>query len=153
MKLTTLCYIRNNDQVLMLHRTKKETDLNKDKWIGVGGKLEKHESPDDCIYREVKEETGLLLQDYQSRGVITFILPKWEDEICFLYLSDHFQGNITQCDEGELEWIDIDKIKDLNLWEGDRAFLDELLTTNNFINLKLIYDENDELIEVIDYQK
>ena len=137
----------------MLHRTKKETDLNKYKWIGVGGKLEQHESPDDCIYREVKEETGLLLQDYQLRGVITFILPKWEDEICFLYLSDHFQGNITQCDEGELAWIDIDKIKDLNLWEGDRAFLDELLTTNNFINLKLIYDENDDLIEVIDYQK
>ena len=79
MKLTTLCYIRNNDQVLMLHRTKKETDLNKDKWIGVGGKLEQHESPDDCIYREVKEETGLLLQDYQLRGVITLILPKWED--------------------------------------------------------------------------
>lgn len=153
MKLTTLCYIRNNDQVLMLHRTKKEADLNKDKWIGVGGKLEQHESPDDCIYREVKEETGLLLQDYQLRGIITFILPKWEDEICFLYLSDHFQGNITQCDEGDLAWIDIDKIKDLNLWEGDRAFLDELLTTNNFINLKLIYDENDYLIEVIDYQK
>ena len=81
MKLTTLCYIKKDDQVLMLHRTKKEVDENKNKWIGVGGKLEIHESPDDCIIREVKEETGLTITDYQLRGVITFILPKWEDEI------------------------------------------------------------------------
>ena len=147
MILSTLCYIEKDNQVLMLHRTKKSIDPNGGKWIGVGGKLEQNESPDECIIREVYEETGLHIQP-QLRGVLTFILPKWENEITFLYTSNNFEGTLKECNEGHLQWIDKDKVLDLNLWEGDKHFLPKLLETNDFFTMKLVYDKEDQLLEV-----
>ena len=147
MILSTLCYIEKDNQVLMLHRTKKSIDPNGGKWIGVGGKLEQNESPDECIIREVYEETGLHIQP-QLRGILTFILPKWENEITFLYTSNNFEGILKECNEGQLHWIDKDKVLDLNLWEGDKHFLPKLLETNDFFTMKLVYDKDDQLLEV-----
>ena len=147
MKLTTLCYIEKDNKVLLLYRNKKENDLNEGKWIGVGGKLEQNESPDECIIREVYEETGLHIQP-QLRGILTFILPKWENELTFLYTSNHFEGTIKECNEGQLHWIDKDKVIDLNLWEGDKHFLPKLLETNDFFTMKVVYDKEDQLLEV-----
>ena len=149
MILSTLCYIEKDNQILMLHRTKKQKDANGGKWIGVGGKLEVNESPDECIIREVFEETGLQLHKPQLRAVLTFILPKWENEITFLYTATDFTGTIKECNEGELQWIPKDKIFDLNLWEGDRYFLEPLLHSDTFFTAKLIYDNNDNLVKVI----
>lgn len=147
MILSTLCYIEKDTQILMLHRTKKSIDPNGGKWIGVGGKLEQNESPDDCIIREVYEETGLHIQP-QLRGILTFILPKWENELTFLYTSNNFEGTLKECNEGQLHWIDKDKVLDLNLWEGDKHFLPKLLETNDFFTMKLVYDKEDQLLEV-----
>lgn len=147
MILSTLCYIEKDSQVLMLHRTKKSIDPNGGKWIGVGGKLEQNESPDECIIREVYEETGLHIQP-QLRGILTFILPKWENELTFLYTSNNFEGTLKECNEGQLHWIDKDKVLDLNLWEGDKHFLPKLLETNDFFTMKLVYDKEDQLLEV-----
>ena len=147
MILSTLCYIEKDNQVLMLHRTKKSIDPNGGKWIGVGGKLEQNESPDECIIREVYEETGLHIQP-QLRGILTFILPKWENELTFLYTSNNFEGTLKECNEGQLHWIDKDKVLDLNLWEGDKHFLPKLLETNDFFTMKLVYDKEDQLLEV-----
>lgn len=147
MIFSTLCYIEKDNQVLMLHRIKKSIDPNGGKWIGVGGKLEQNESPDECIIREVYEETGLHIQP-QLRGILTFILPKWENELTFLYTSNHFEGTIKECNEGQLHWIDKDKVIDLNLWEGDKHFLPKLLETNDFFTMKLVYDKEDQLLEV-----
>ena len=148
MELTTLCYIRKNDHTLMLHRIKKNEDPNKGKWIGVGGHLEENESPEECIIREIREETGLKANKVSLKGILTFILPKWGNELTFLYVCDDFEGEITECDEGELKWIGNDKIKDLPLWEGDRYFL-ERLDEKDLFELKLIYDDQDNLIRVI----
>lgn len=146
MKITTLCYIKNDDKVLFLLRNKKENDLNANKYIGVGGKLEEHESPKEGIIREIKEETGLITNDVSLKGIITFILPKWEDELCFVYICDNYQGNIHKCDEGDLIWIKKEEISKLDLWEGDRIFLPYLLKDDEKIFiLKLEYDENDKL--------
>ena len=147
MILSTLCYIEKNSQILLLHRTKKSIDPNGGKWIGVGGKLEQNESPDECIIREVYEETGLHIQP-QLRGILTFILPKWENELTFLYTSYNFEGTLKECNEGQLHWIDKDKVLDLNLWEGDKHFLPKLLETNDFFTMKLVYDKDDQLLEV-----
>ena len=147
MILSTLCYIEKDNQILMLHRTKKSIDPNGGKWIGVGGKLEQNESPDECIIREVYEETGLHIQP-QLRGTLTFILPKWENELTFLYTSNNFEGTLKECNEGQLHWIDKDKVLDLNLWEGDKHFLPKLLETNDFFTMKLVYDKEDQLLEV-----
>ena len=147
MILSTLCYIEKNSQILLLHRTKKSIDPNGGKWIGVGGKLEQNESPDECIIREVYEETGLHIQP-QLRGILTFILPKWENELTFLYTSNNFEGTLKECNEGQLHWIDKDKVLDLNLWEGDKHFLPKLLETNDFFTMKLVYDKDDQLLEV-----
>ena len=144
MIFSTLCYIEKDNQVLMLHRIKKSIDPNGGKWIGVGGKLEQNESPDECIIREVYEETGLHIQP-QLRGILTFILPKWENELTFLYTSNHFEGTLKECNEGQLHWIDKDKVIDLNLWEGDKHFLPKLLETNDFFTMKLVYDKEDQL--------
>lgn len=141
MKLTTLCYIERANHYLMLHRVKKTVDENKDKWIGIGGKFEEGESPEECLLRETKEETGLTLTSWRLRGVITFIIPPWETEYTFLYTADEYEGEISDCSEGTLEWVQKDRIEELNLWEGDKIFFDLLNENRPFFSLKLIYDE------------
>ena len=143
MKLTTLCYIEKDDKYLMLHRISKENDINAGKWIGVGGKLEADESPEDCLLREVKEETGLELLSWEFKGVITFVSDIYETEYMFLYKSCEYTGELAACDEGELAFIQKDRISELNLWEGDRIFL-KLMEEKEFFSLKLTY-EGDEL--------
>lgn len=139
MKLTTLCYIENDNKYLMLYRNAKKNDPNEGKWIGVGGHFEENESPDECLLREVKEETGLTLTNYTLRGIITFVSDTWDNELMFLYTADGFSGELSSCNEGELSWVDKDKIMDLCLWEGDKNFLRKLINNEPFFNLKLIY--------------
>ncbi len=122
MKNTTLCYIERDGQYLMLHRNKKENDLNHDKWIGVGGRFEKDESPDECLLREVREETGFTLDRWRFRGVVTFISNEWETEYMYLFTADRFHGTMIDCDEGVLEWVDKEKVSQLPVWEGDKLF-------------------------------
>jgi len=146
-KNTTLCYIESNGRYLMLHRTKKEHDENKDKWIGIGGKLEEGESPEDAAIREAFEETGLELKNPQYRGIVTFVSGKWGTEYMHLFTCDNFSGKIKEdCDEGELLWIDKNKLLSYNLWEGDKIFLNLIKDEGTpFFSLKLCYDENDVL--------
>lgn len=146
--LTTLCYIEKENKYLMMHRIKKENDINKDKWVGIGGHFEKDESPEECLLREVKEETGLTLTGYRQRGVITFISDKWQTEYMFLYTSDGFEGNISDCSEGTLEWIDKDKVFSLPIWEGDKIFFRLLRDNHPHFSLKLKY-EGDTLTEAV----
>ncbi len=146
MKNTTLCYIEQDGAYLMLHRNKKEHDINKDKWIGVGGKFEDEETPDECLLREVKEETGLSLADYRLRGVITFLSNEYEGEYMYLYTASSFTGEIIPCDEGELVWVRKEEVIDLPTWEGDRLFLNALLEDREFFTMKLRY-EGDKLVE------
>lgn len=146
MRNTTLCYIQKDDKYLMLHRVKKENDLNHDKWIGVGGKFEKDETPEECVLRETYEETGLTLKEYSLRSVITFISDEWETEYMYLFTASEFEGEIKECDEGCLCWVPIDKILELNLWEGDKIFLKLMNTYDGFFTLKLRY-EGDVLVE------
>ena len=141
---TTLCYISRGSEYLMLHRVKKQNDVNRDKWIGIGGKFEPDESPDECLLREVKEETGLTLTSWRYRGIVTFVNTVCESEYMHLFTSDDYEGEIKQCDEGVLEWIDRKRLYDLTLWEGDRIFLKLLETDEPFFSLKLCYD-GDEL--------
>ncbi|WP_443599403.1 NUDIX hydrolase [Agathobacter sp.] len=146
MKLTTLCYIEQDDKYLMLHRVKKENDLNHDKWIGVGGKFETDETPEECLLREVKEETGLTLLQYQARGILTFISNEWETEYIHLYTATEFEGELTDCDEGELVWVPKNEIEKLHLWEGDKRFLRLLSEDTNYFSMKLRY-EGEKLAE------
>lgn len=139
MKLTTLCYIEKENQYLMLHRTSKENDPNQDKWIGVGGKFEEGESPEECMLREVKEETGLELIQYQYRGLITFSSDQWETEYMHVFTADKFKGELTECKEGKLEWVNKEEIYQKNLWEGDRIFLPIIMRKSSFFTLKLEY--------------
>ena len=148
MNFTTLCYIEKENKYLMLHRTSKKKDGNKDKWIGVGGHFEKGESPEECLLREVKEETGLELTSYQFRGIVTFISDEWPDEYMCLYTADRYTGNIGNCDEGELVWVEKEKIMDLNIWEGDKIFLKLLMENQPFFSLKLEY-KGDKLINTV----
>lgn len=145
-KLSTLCYIERDDQYLMLHRTVKEHDVNKDKWIGVGGHFEKDESPEECLLREVWEETGYTLTSYRFRGIVTFVSGNGVTEYMSLFTADACEGEPVPCDEGELEWVDIQDIGKLNLWEGDRIFLRLLAEDAPFFSLKLVYDGQDHLI-------
>lgn len=140
MILSTLCYIEKDGKYLMLHRTKKKNDINKDKWIGVGGKFEPEESPEECIVREVKEETGLNLKTYKLRGVITYIATNWETEYTYVFTSNEFTGDIIECNEGDLEWVNKDEITNLKLWEGDKIFLEELQKDVGFFTIKFEYD-------------
>lgn len=147
MKMTTLCYIENNDCYLMLHRTKKEKDVNKDKWIGVGGHAEGNETPQECLLREVKEETGLLLTSYKFRGLITFISDEYEAEMMCLFTADGYTGELITCDEGELEWVKKSDVPQLPTWEGDAQFLKLLLEDEKrFFAMKLRY-EGERLVE------
>ena len=142
---TTLCYLRKDNKYLMLHRTKKENDLNHDKWVGVGGKFEPNESPDECLRREVLEETGLTLTDYRCRGVVTFVSDQWEGEYMYLYTADGFEGTMRECDEGTLEWVDMDEVESLPLWVGDKIFFRLLRSDGPWFSLKLCY-EGDTLV-------
>jgi len=139
MKNTTLCYIETDDAYLMLHRVKKVNDENHDKWIGVGGKFEAGESPEDCLLREVKEETGLTLTDYRYRGLVTFVSDEWGTEYMHLFTATGFEGEQHLCDEGELEWIEKKRLLELTLWEGDKIFLRLLEEERPFFSLKLVY--------------
>lgn len=148
MKNTTLCYIQREGQYLMLHRVKKKNDVNQDKWVGIGGKFEDKESPEDCLLREVKEETGLTLTRYAYRGLVTFVSDRWETEYMHLFTADEFEGEIGPCDEGDLEWVDKDKVKDLPIWAGDKIFLDLLTKEVPFFSLKLAY-EGETLVQAV----
>lgn len=144
MEFTTLCYIEKDDAYLMLHRTVKENDVNKDKWIGVGGHFEANESPEECLLREVREETGLTLLSWQFRGLITFTFSKEQGaqeltEYMCLFTADNWEGELSPCDEGELLWVKKTELWNLNLWEGDRIFLKLLSEGEPFFSLKLEY--------------
>ena len=138
---TTLCYITRGDQVLMLHRIKKENDINKDKWIGVGGKFLEGETPDECLLRETKEETGLTLTDYKLRGIVTFLTEDpTQGEYMYLFTASGFTGEPMDCDEGDLQWVDRHFLNELPKWEGDQIFLDLLWQDAPFFLLKLRYE-------------
>ena len=142
---STLIYVERGDEYLMLHRTKKENDLNHDKWIGIGGKFEENESPEDCMLREAREETGLTLTNWRYRGIVTFISDTWETEYMHLFTADGWTGSLRECDEGDLEWIKKSELLALKLWEGDKIFLRLLDTDEPFFSLKLKY-EGDTLV-------
>jgi len=137
---TTLCYIEQDGKYLLLHRVKKKNDINKDKWIGIGGKFEEKESPEDCIMRETLEETGLTLVDPQYRGIVTFISDGMaETEFMHLFTADQFEGTLKECDEGNLEWVEKERVKELPHWDGDLIFLSLLERRVPFFSLKLTY--------------
>ena len=139
---STLCYLERGDAYLMLHRVKKEHDANRDKWIGIGGKFEDKESPEDCLLREAKEETGLTLTSWKFRGIVTFVSDVWGTEYMCLYTADDYEGTLCDCNEGVLKWVDKNEIFNLNLWEGDRIFLRLLQENHPFFSLKLVYEGN-----------
>lgn len=140
MRLTTLCYIEKDGAYLMLHRTKKENDQSHDKWLGVGGKFEDGESPEECMLREVFEETGLTLTEYAFRGIVTFVSDRWETEYMHLFTASEYVGEPGACSEGVLEWVPKEKVMDLNLWEGDRLFFKRLNESRKFFSLKVVYE-------------
>ena len=153
MKMTTLCYIEQEGKYLMLHRVKKHHDINAGKWIGVGGHVENGETPEECLLREVKEETGLVLTAYRLRGLVTFLSDACEPELMCVFTADAFDGEMIECDEGELAWVEKSDVLALPTWEGDRVFLERLLSGDErFFSIKLRY-EGDKLVEkkITDY--
>lgn len=145
---STLCYVTRGEEVLMLHRVKKKQDINKDKWIGIGGKLEENESPDECILREAKVETGLTLTSLRCRGIVTFINDCCEGELMYLFTADGFTGELIRCDEGDLQWVHRDFLNKLPKWEGDQLFLDLLWQDAPFFLLTLRY-HGEQLTEAV----
>ncbi len=145
MRNTTLCHIEKDGCYLMLHRIKKENDLNRDKWVGIGGKFEDRESPEECNSREVLEETGLTLNSARYCGIVTFVSDKWETEYMHIFHSDDFSGTVKDCDEGVLEWIKKENLYTLPIWEGDKIFLRLIEENAPFFSLKLVY-EGDRLV-------
>ena len=148
--LTTLCYIEKDGCYLMLHRISKKNDINRDKWIGVGGHFEGGESPEECLLREVKEETGLTLTDYRFRGIVTFVSDDDPPEYMCLYTATGFYGDMISCDEGTLEWVPFSRISELNLWEGDRIFFRLLQENAPFFSLKLLYRKGRLVKKILD---
>lgn len=151
--MTTLCYIEKEGKYLMLHRVKKHHDINAGKWIGVGGHVENGETPEECLLREVKEETGLTLTAYRLRGLVTFLSDVCEPELMCVFTADAFDGELIECDEGELAWVEKSDVLGLPTWEGDRVFLERLLSGDErFFSIKLRY-EGDRLVEkkITDY--
>ena len=136
---STLCYLERGDEYLMLHRVKKVHDMNHDKWIGVGGKFEEGESPEECMLREVQEETGLTLTAWRYRGIVTFVSNEWSGEYMHLFTADGYSGALKSCDEGELEWVEKQRLPALPIWEGDKIFLRLLDSAQPFFSLKLCY--------------
>lgn len=145
MRNTTLCHIEKDGCYLMLHRIKKENDLNRDKWVGIGGKFEDGESPEECNSREVLEETGLTLNSARYRGIVTFVSDKWETEYMHIFHSDNFSGTVKKCDEGVLEWVKKENLYTMPIWEGDKIFLRLIEENSPFFSLKLVY-EGDRLV-------
>ena len=139
MRNTTLCHIEKDGKYLMLHRVKKVNDLNQDKWIGIGGKFEDKESPEECMLREAYEETGLTLVNPEYRGLLTFVSDKWPTEYIHLFYANNFSGELIECDEGNLEWVSIKDIYSLPLWQGDKIFLKLIEDKAPFFSLKLEY--------------
>ena len=150
MKISSLCYIEKDNKYLMLHRVSKEKDENAGKWIGVGGKFKEGESPEDCVCREVLEETGLTLTSYKYRGLVTFTSNLWGTEYMHLFTADNYTGKLKECDEGVLEWIDKGKLYELTLWEGDRIFLKLIESECPFFSLKLCYTDDNLTSAVLD---
>ena len=150
---TTLCYLERGEEYLMLHRTKKENDLNHDKWIGVGGKFQDKESPEDCLLRETWEETGLTLTSYRYRGLVTFISNLWPTEYMHLFTADGWTGEPHPCDEGELAWIKKADLLSLPLWKGDQIFLDLLDRNTPLFSLKLQYEGDDLVLAVLNGER
>ncbi len=146
MILSTLCYIEKDNKYLMLHRTKKKNDINKDKWLGIGGKFEEGESPEECIVREVMEETGLKLNSYQLRTIVTYVSTNWETEYMYVFTSNDFTGDLIECNEGDLQWIDKREVTKLNTWEGDKIFVEKLQNDSGFFTVKFEYD-GDKLVK------
>ena len=142
---STLVHLVSDDRYLMLHRTKKEGDYNKDKWIGVGGKFEPQESPEECARRETFEETGLTVGRMDYRGIVTFVY-KDITEYMHLFTSDDFSGTMRVCDEGDLEWVEISRVCDLPIWEGDKIFFRLMEKKVPFFSVKLVYNDEGELI-------
>lgn len=145
---STLCYIVKDGKVLMLHRVKKKNDINHDKWIGIGGKFEPEEAPEECILREAKEETGLTLTSWRCRGVVTFLQEGGEGEYMYLFTADDFTGELIECDEGDLQWVSMEFLDALPTWEGDRIFLNLLWQDTPFFLLTLRY-QGDRLVEAV----
>lgn len=145
---TTLCYIQRGEEYLMLHRIKKENDLNKDKWVGIGGKFLDKESPEDCLLREVEEETGLTLTSYRYRGIVTFVSDRWPTEYMHLFTASSFCGELRECDEGVLEWLPKDQLLNIPRWEGDDLFLKLIWQDAPFFSLKVCY-EGDQLVSAV----
>lgn len=144
---STLCYIERDGKYLMLHRTVKKCDVNKDKWIGVGGHFERDESPEECLLREVREETGYTLTSYRFRGLVTFVSGGGVTEYMSLFTADGFEGDAIPCDEGQLEWVEKENVLSLNIWEGDKIFFRLLDEQEDFFSLKLVYDGGDRLVQ------
>lgn len=140
MILSTVCYIEKEGKYLMLHRTKKKNDINEGKWLGIGGKFKDKESSEDCIIREVKEETGLTLNSVKLRGILTFINTICETEYIYVFTSNDFTGNLIECNEGELKWVEKEKVTSLNLWEGDKIFVEKIKEESPFFTIKYVYD-------------
>ena len=148
MKNTTLCYLERDGKYLMLHRVKKENDENRDKWIGIGGKFEDRESPEDCLVREVREETGLELTEYRYCAIVTFVSDRWPTEYMHLFHATGFCGDIKDCDQGELAWIDKHELFRLQQWQGDKIFLRLMDENRPFFSLKLVY-EGERLVDAV----
>ena len=147
---TTLCYVEKDGQYLMLHRTKKKEDISQGKWIGIGGHVEPGESPQDCVLREVLEETGLVMKRFLYRGLITFIFDDLT-EYMHLFTCTAFEGSIKECDEGNLEWVQKEFVTNLPIWEGDKIFLNLIKNPCPFFSLKLVYDKAWHLLQHILY--